>query len=112
MEDPHDYLKTIDTVFAASTLDVLLERFEYVFAWAICRSVILTESGEIGLGPKIAREGDILVILEGGIDPFVLRQHGEEYQLLGECYVYGISLDGSQEMQWLQGKRKSLFWIR
>ena len=39
------------------------------------------------------RKGDNISILFGGQVPFILRQHGETYQLKSECYVHGV-MDG------------------
>ena len=49
-----------------------------------------TSSGKIGLGPAYMKPDDQLVVLQGGLWPFILRTHGNEYQLIGECYVHGI----------------------
>jgi hypothetical protein len=35
--------------------------------------------------------GDNIVILEGAKMPFVIRQVGEDFLLVGPCYVEGIS---------------------
>jgi hypothetical protein len=69
-------------------------------------SLIVTHDGRLGLGPKMTKFGDIVVILSGSCVPFVLREknlprnatraecihwlkHGPVYQLIGECYVDG-----------------------
>ncbi|KAN0095751.1 heterokaryon incompatibility protein-like protein [Hyaloscypha variabilis] len=49
--------------------------------------------GYIGLVPTRAKEGDLVVILCGAVQPFVLRRVGKQYELVGEAYVYGI-MDG------------------
>lgn len=47
----------------------------------------------LGMFPNEARVGDVVVILLGGEMPFVLRPVGEEYLLVGSCYVHG-AMDG------------------
>jgi len=45
-----------------------------------------------GLGPKNLQTGDCLAQLEGGKVPYVLRQNGQTFKLIGECYVHGFML--------------------
>jgi hypothetical protein len=45
------------------------------------------------LVPTRAKEGDLVVILFRAVQPFVLRRFGQQYELVGEAYVYGI-MDG------------------
>lgn len=51
------------------------------------RRFFVTASGKLGLGPKVMRECDILVVLFGGPWPFVLRLCGTDHQFPGHCYV-------------------------
>ncbi|KAI1283608.1 heterokaryon incompatibility protein-domain-containing protein [Xylaria sp. FL0933] len=61
------------------------------------------EDGWIGLVPVDARVGDIVVLLEGGRVPYILRPadnpEGENdiqhYELMGPAYVHGV-MDGSE----------------
>jgi Heterokaryon incompatibility protein (HET) len=65
------------------------------------RSFVFTSNGRFGLGPRMAREGDAVVVLWGGNVPFVLRtkemdedgdgrEDAERWKLVGEAYVHGI----------------------
>lgn len=54
------------------------------------RRMFTTSQTYIGLGPKRMRSGDCLALLEGGQVPYILRRKGQEYELIGECYVHGI----------------------
>lgn len=57
------------------------------------RQLFTTKAGSLGLGPDIALEGDIIVVLLGGPVPYILRPFdgaGSAYQLVGECYIDGI----------------------
>jgi hypothetical protein len=58
------------------------------------RKPFISSGGYVGLVPAHSRPGDIVCIIFGAIVPFVLRDVGkEEYQLIGEAYVFGI-MDG------------------
>jgi hypothetical protein len=49
-----------------------------------------TKSGFIGLAPPEAKPGDIVAILVGAPVPLILRKRGDQYILIGECYVHGV----------------------
>jgi hypothetical protein len=56
--------------------------------------IFISREGHLVLGPKVTKVGDVICIFQGGPVPFVLRQlGGDEYLLVGECYVHGI-MDG------------------
>lgn len=57
------------------------------------RCFFSTTSGHVGIGPKVILPGDIVAIIYGSRMPFVLRQSGEYYRMLGDSYVHGI-MDG------------------
>ena len=46
--------------------------------------------GYVGLAPRGIRQGDVVAILEGGNVPFVLRQRGPYWEVVGACYVHGV----------------------
>jgi hypothetical protein len=55
----------------------------------------VTTPGLFGLCPWRSKEGDVIVLLDGGNVPYLLRpveKEGEElrYELVGECFVQGI----------------------
>lgn len=59
------------------------------------RCFFVTDSGLMGLGPRIMSTGDELCVLFGSQVPFVLRPLPlkQQYRLCGESYVHGI-MDG------------------
>ena len=57
------------------------------------RSFFITASGDIGLAPLTTKVEDVVCLLAGGQVPLVFRRKGEQYQVVGECYMYG-SMDG------------------
>ena len=63
------------------------------------RRFFVTEQGQMGLGPRLMRPGDLVCVLLGSEVPFILREVGGGdsgdgwYELVGECYCHGI-MDG------------------
>jgi hypothetical protein len=54
-------------------------------------SFLLDERGfNIGLGPLAMEEDDIVVVLFGGVVPYILRPYRDRYTFIGECYVRGV----------------------
>lgn len=57
------------------------------------RRVFRCEDGKLGLGPAAMRPGDLVVVLFGGIVPYVLRpldgdgEDGQKWAFVGECIV-------------------------
>lgn len=65
----------------------------------------LFETGRdmIGLGPKIARNGDVVVFLFGGSYPLVLRpKWNGRWRLVGDAYTYDVS-EGNIIEEWEAG---------
>jgi hypothetical protein len=64
---------------------------------SMCRAVAgrrlaLTDEGYVGIVPDTSKEGDKVCILQGFNVPFVLRQVGEQYSLVGDAYLQGIMM--------------------
>lgn len=62
------------------------------------RRFFVTRRGFFGLGPSILGEGYVCSVLFGGTVPFILRQEGTGYLLLGEAYLHGIMRGEAIEM--------------
>jgi hypothetical protein len=55
------------------------------------RTFIITKGGYYGLGPWIAKEGDVCCLLYGATVPYVLRRRDvSSYRLVGEGYIHGV----------------------
>ena len=54
------------------------------------RRFFITEEGQMGLGPRLTRPGDLVCVLLGSQVPFVLRQVGDCSVVVGECYCHGV----------------------
>ncbi|KAK2596144.1 hypothetical protein QQS21_006421 [Conoideocrella luteorostrata] len=69
-----------------------------------CQNLRANGSPFIGLGPRYAKEGDLLCILFGCSVPVLLRRldQSPKYGLVGECYIHGI-MDG--EIMTILGER-------
>jgi hypothetical protein len=63
--------------------DVYLQRFIEVFQQ---RALFITPGGNMGLGPEFMKPRDQFVALFGGPLPFILREDGPCYRLIGQCY--------------------------
>lgn len=76
--------------------------FLYILGRTLCqRRFFTTPDQNFGLCPEHAQEGDIVVVLDGGKVPYILRERpypfestrserlraGPTYQFIGECYV-------------------------
>ncbi|KAM7198253.1 heterokaryon incompatibility domain containing protein [Naviculisporaceae sp. PSN 640] len=79
--------------------------WESIFRLSVGRQLMVTkERGYVGIVPGKARQGDMVVVFEGGVVPFILRKvdgakvgkadtSREYWKLIGEAYVYGL-MDG------------------
>ncbi|KAK5735304.1 Folylpolyglutamate synthetase [Elasticomyces elasticus] len=82
---------------AAETEDIL-EHFEASYAFTpgfwnsiLNRRCFVTQQGRLGLGPLDTQPGDVVAMLSGTSNPFILRPlDGGQYQLVGASYVDGI----------------------
>ncbi|CAN9214695.1 unnamed protein product [Alternaria alternata] len=64
-----------------------------ISATATGRSLFVTETGYLGMGPIVVEVGDEMWIFPGADIPLILRpsaSSGEEFRLVGEAYVHGI----------------------
>ena len=62
----------------------------------IDRCFFILSNSFYGLCPWTAKEGDVVVLLDGAAVPFLLRsmegkEQGGKYQLVGECFVEGVN---------------------
>ncbi|KAK5175799.1 uncharacterized protein LTR77_000939 [Saxophila tyrrhenica] len=53
------------------------------------RKFFLSTAGAIGLGPQDMRAGDLICVLYGCLWPVVLRTLGDNYEVVGVCYMHG-----------------------
>jgi hypothetical protein len=58
------------------------------------RKIFTTEQGYLGLGLQSLQRGDQVVMFDGADVPFVLRKHGDDWKILGQCYLHGW-MDGN-----------------
>ena len=88
---------------AQRTVALLAEVIEFmsrVVEVSVGRSACVTENGRIGWAPERAAVGDeVVVFAAGGKGVYVVREMGNgvrKVQLVGECYVYGVSDAGEE----------------
>jgi hypothetical protein len=93
LQDLPDGIVSDASSLASKDGEVVREMVEFIGSMTHKRVFFITEKGYIGIGFDCAQVGDIVVILLGGITPYVLRQQDENYLFLGESYVHGV-MDG------------------
>lgn len=54
------------------------------------RRFFTTLGGFMGLGSANMQSGDLVCVLTGSPVPWLIRRDGDDYILVGECYVHGI----------------------
>ena len=63
------------------------------------RRLFRTQEGFIGLGPKLMREDeDYVALCEGGALPLVVRPKGDDWEVVGDCYIHGITRGEAYEL--------------
>jgi hypothetical protein len=64
------------------------------------RIIFTTSKGELGLGPGVVKEGDIVAVLFGGNVSYVLRPVSDNhYRIVGEYYFHSI-MEGQAVEEW------------
>lgn len=62
------------------------------------RVLFIAESGRVGMAPAGTQDGDTIVQLFGSEIPFILRQEGEYWKLLGDVYFHHLPDVSSKEL--------------
>jgi hypothetical protein len=74
--------------------------------WAIGRRFCRTGSGRIGFVPGSARAGDKICMVQGHGAPYVLREHGDKYMAVGECFFDGLMDMTPEDIRGLNKQQK------
>jgi hypothetical protein len=69
---------------------------------------VITKRGFAGVVPSFSQVDDVVAIMKGGCVPFLLRESGEKWRLVGECFVHGIM---KGEGLWLPGVKEDTFCL-
>lgn len=65
-------------------------RFVYsARSWCRQRRFAIMSGGTVGLVPLLTRPTDLVVMMHGSDMPLVLRPHGEDFLIIGNCYADG-----------------------
>ncbi|CAD6447755.1 cf9b8c6c-2e22-4f7d-ae71-1c3655b0a70b [Sclerotinia trifoliorum] len=81
-----EYIRCIQTAAYAS--------YKNAMAYQQNRRPFISTQGYVGLLPGHSLPGDVIIIIFGAVQPFVVRSVGEDkWELIGEAYIYGI-MDG------------------
>lgn len=71
------------------------DAWEFIRAFYQCamnRRFFTTTSGHMGLGPRTMQSNDRVCILFGGQTPYFVRENGQSWMFVGECYVQDIMM--------------------
>ena len=77
----------------------------YAASFCVNRRVYRTKTGILGLGPKIMRPGDSVVVLFGGHYPFVLRRRNADWIFIGETYIRHQAIMTGEEVMTVRSHR-------
>jgi hypothetical protein len=80
--------------------------------YCINRRFFVAGTGSMGIGPRCMQPGDVVTVLRGGQNPFILRKKGDSYWLLGEAYVHGVMDGEAVQMHKARGGSEEIFHIR
>jgi hypothetical protein len=75
-------------------------------AASVNRTFFISKSGYMGMGPRLLEKGDVICVMLGCNVPLLLRNCGDHYILVGECFVWGL-MDGEV----MRMKRKAEYWL-
>jgi hypothetical protein len=78
------------TYYWTKTLMERMMHFRRKMTASLYRRFFRTERGYLGLGSRLLREGDQIALFKGGMVPLVLRAKGQQWELVGDCFVHGI----------------------
>jgi hypothetical protein len=65
-------------------------RYRQKITLTISQRLFKTEKGYLGLGPRSLKDRDKVALLKGGMVPLVIRKTDKYFELVGDCYIYGI----------------------
>lgn len=54
------------------------------------KTFLISRDGYMGICPRWARVGDLIVLISGLTAPFIVRKEEENYTLVGPAYVHGV----------------------
>ena len=83
-----------------------IEAFELyevgIYSFGVGFRFVMTTGGLMALANTSTQPGDLVCVLEGAKFPWIIRQHGAEYSLIGDCYVHGAMEGEVMETEALQ----------
>ena len=80
----------METIFRSTKVADLLKQFHH-YIQVYSMALFKTTNGYLGNGSQTMQPGDRIAVLDGAAMPFVIRPKGEEFMLIGPCYVEGLS---------------------
>jgi hypothetical protein len=89
---PLDRTQATDIIPRLGTLEYIAPLLGHLYSAKSERRFFTTATSRYGLGRKDIRSGDLVCVLWGGRDCYILRQAGEYYFFVGNCYCDGFML--------------------
>ncbi|KAK3672467.1 hypothetical protein LTR78_007774 [Recurvomyces mirabilis] len=89
----HGHLPRIKDNYQKPNASIAHAYLEALSRWSKNRCFFITCKGYIGIGPKVVRSDDVVVILQGCSVPLVLRHYlrsEASYFVVGQAYVNGV----------------------
>lgn len=71
-------------------MEEYIEKKFAIFPFIVKTALCTTENARLASIVTSVQSGDQIVILSGGALPFVLRANGQNYNLVGYCYIDGV----------------------
>lgn len=115
----------LDKFFFVFVVIVFVERMLLLFGYRnpemkyrqmvgamLYRRAMQTADGGLGLAPGLAQSGDRVALLKGAKLPFILRDRGEYWELIGEAYIHGIMKGKAWTAEIERGNQCKELWIR
>lgn len=68
----------------------ILEMWDEIVLYQPDRRIFTASNGKIGKGWNTIKRGDLICVILGCDVPLVLRPVGDQYELIGDCYMDGI----------------------
>ncbi|KAK4494899.1 hypothetical protein PRZ48_014255 [Zasmidium cellare] len=91
---------------------LVIKAYEHLVRVCMRAMVFRSKAGRIGVGPPTTKPGDSVVILWGGLRPFILRPVAEHHAFLGVAHVQSI-MHGEAVREWEEaGRAVTTFELR
>lgn len=90
-DNPRDWTAELQIRLLLRACDQALSTLQHdVSILSYQRTFFTTRDGYMGVGPRSARPTDRIALIAGLQLPFIVRKAGQNYNLIGPAYIYGV----------------------